>query len=95
MSAPTVDVAVRILNEIHAADPTVLPALIDYRVPCNDILADHPTVQVGGLPGCRGGFVGLLGILNGLFGAGPRGGFIGAVYDDDHQLTHFRNLGES
>ena len=61
-----IDRAIEVLNRVHQADPTVLPALIEYRVPCNDAVADDPTVQV------RGGYdspvtVGLLGIINGLF----------------------------
>ena len=71
------------LNEIHQLDPTVLEALIDYRVPCNQALADHPSVQVGKTE--NGYEVGLLGILNGLVGVKSDGwGFIGASYDDGH-----------
>lgn len=92
----TVDEAVSVLNEIHAADPTVLPALIACRVPCNDIVADHPTVQVGPSREDPDGpnLVGLLGVLNGVFGIMPNSGsgYIAAYYDDDGTLTHFGNL---
>lgn len=72
MSEPiTVEQAIGRLNEINEMDPTVLPALINFRVPCNQALADHPTVQVG--HGQDGYEVGLLGILNGIFGADERG----------------------
>lgn len=89
---PAVDEAIEVLNRIHQADPSVLPALIVHRVPCNRALADDPTVQVGAPPGeADGPFeVGLLGIVNGLFGVDERSwGFIAAVYDDDHQLVRF------
>lgn len=41
------DRAVEVLNRVHEADPTVLPALIAYRVPCNEVVADDPAVVVG------------------------------------------------
>lgn len=139
--------AVDVLNRIHRLDPTVLPQLIEFRVPCNEALADDPTVQVQAreiCPSCRGtlwtedenweperpwngersigeglipcgacneggwsvdpkepgmdpGYeVGLLGIINGLFGVrwedGP--GFIGARSDGDGNLLGFAVLGE-
>lgn len=80
--------AIDVLNRIHAADPSVLPALIAQRVPCNDAVANDPSVQVmqaedGTLS------VGLLGIVNGLFGVDAAGsGFIAAEYDEGH-LTGF------
>lgn len=80
--------AVEVLNRIHQADPTVLPALIGHRVPCNEELADDPSVQVGVLE--SGYEVGILGVINGLIGANEQVGFIAAVYDDDGALTHFR-----
>jgi hypothetical protein len=45
--------------------------LIDARVTCNEALADHPTIQVGQQDGSYQ--VGLLGILNGLFGINDAG----------------------
>lgn len=84
--------AVEILNRIHAADPSVLPALIEHRVRCNYALAIDETVQVGRIDDDPNGpwEVGLLGIINGLFGTRPDGwGFIAAHYDDDHKLVRF------
>jgi hypothetical protein len=85
--------AVDLLNEIHALDPTVLMALINYRVPCNAEFADHPTVQVSKIPDeeChddeRPYQVGFLGILNGIFGvAGDGYGYIGAECDEQKKL---------
>lgn len=92
---PAIEEAVAVLNRIHAADPSVLPRLIDHRVECNQTLARDPTVQVGRIDGADDRWeVGLLGIVNGLFGVqGPRNfGYIGAVYDG-HVLTHFTVLG--
>ena len=72
--------AVEVLNRIHTADPTVLEALVNHRVPCNQAVVDDPTVQVG-LGDCWGpvATVGLLGILNGIFGVREDGqGYIAA-----------------
>lgn len=76
----TKEQAVTLLNEIHALDPSVLQNLVSHRVPCNEALANHPTVQVGLVDGEDGKFeVGILGIINGLFGVDEKGwGFIAA-----------------
>jgi hypothetical protein len=81
------------LNEIAGADSKALGDLIEARVPCNEALADHPSVQVFAHEGPP--TVGLLGILNGLVGTideGPRKGwgFIAAVFEDDGTFSHFR-----
>ena len=91
--AVTVDHAIEVLNRIHKADPTVMPALVDYRVECNEQVADDPTVQVRSYPGAPGPpyMVGLLGVLNGIFGTQPATtiGYIAACYEDG-ELTGFR-----
>ena len=71
------------LNEYLAIDPSALHHLIEFRVPTNQALADHPSVQVnaeGETP-----VVGLLGILNGIVGVIPGSeiGYITAVFSDD------------
>jgi hypothetical protein len=69
------------LNKINDLDPSVLPALIAYRVPCNEELGEHPTVQTGKTE--DGYEVGILGILNGLFGVKKDGwDYIAAHYKD-------------
>ena len=62
----TLEKAAQILTEITKQDPEAMRALCDHRISCNNTLADHPTVQVGEYDGIHK--VGLLGILNGLFG---------------------------
>lgn len=61
-----IDKAIEVLNELHTADPSVMNTLVSYRVPCNDDVADHDTIQVGVTP--DGYVVGILGIINGIFG---------------------------
>jgi hypothetical protein len=86
------DQFIHILNELLEADSTAIEALIGHRVPCNESLAVHPTVQVA--QDREGHTVGLLGILNGLVGvieSGPKEGWglITATFDDAGKLTHF------
>jgi hypothetical protein len=62
-------------------DKEAVNDLINGRVSCNEKLADHPSVQ------CRtegnNYSVGILGILNGLFGANEKGiGGIVAMFDN-------------
>jgi hypothetical protein len=81
--------AVDFLNELLALDRPVIAALIANRVPCNKALADHPTVQAGAQHG--GYHVGMLGILNGLFGTYEDGyGPITAEFGDNGLLVRFR-----
>jgi hypothetical protein len=71
-----------LLNEALVLDRPAVAALIANRVPCNEALADHPTIQVGVQ---HGGFhVGLLGLLNGLGEPVPDGGerLITAIFED-------------
>jgi hypothetical protein len=85
--------AVNLLNSALQCDPEAVRALLEHRVPCNNALADHPTIQVGDIDGQRR--VGILGLLNGIFGTDERGwGYIGAQFDDADKLTHFVNMAE-
>jgi hypothetical protein len=69
------------MNEIMDKDRKAVHTLVELRVPCNDALADHPTVQV------TGNVVGLLGILNGLIGIKEDGmGYVAARFLDGHLL---------
>lgn len=90
-----IDHTIEVLNRINKADPTVLPALISYRVPCNEAVGDDPTVQVGRVGETWGDWeVGFLGILNGIFGANETGwGYIVANMEDG-AITHFHRLAE-
>lgn len=78
---------VEVLNRIHKLDPTVLPALIETRVPCNEELADDPAVQVLATNGDGIFEIGILGILNGLVENGE--GYVFAIFDTEGNLTHF------
>ena len=92
----SVDDAVAYLNELIELDRPALAALIANRVPCNLALAEHPSCQVGSQ---HGGFhVGMIGILNGMFGVGAmdeRGwGPITWVFEDGNLQGVRRTNGE-
>ena len=83
---------VKCLNEYFQIDPEAITALFAHRVPVNETLADHPTVQVrSGEPPTMS----ILGLLNGFVGTIPGTDSIGYVcgdYDDD---DHNKLLGFS
>ena len=56
------------LNEAYKADASAIHSLICNRVPCNQALADHPTIQVeiNNMTPTETFSVGMLGIINGL-----------------------------
>jgi hypothetical protein len=84
----SIDDVVQFLNSLLKVDPQAISALFDRgRVPCNQALADHPTVQVN-----EGG-VGPLGILNGIFGTYEDGwGPILMVVEDDGTISCFARV---
>ena len=86
---------VEVLNRALEADPEAIRALFNQRTPCNQQLADDPTIQVGD-PGefasCMGTSIGLLGLINGFFGVDEDTGY-GAIaahfvrWETDGRLT--------
>jgi len=73
-----------LLNEMLALDPEATRNLVFNRVPCNDALADHPTIQVRAREdgSCE---VGLLGVLNALIEPEYR---IAVTIEDDQSKVH-------
>lgn len=59
-----VNTFLRVLNEANLLDPNAVKALVNNRVPCNQKLARHKTIQVNGEIGMAQ--VGLLGVINGI-----------------------------
>jgi hypothetical protein len=94
------------LNEWTKLDTTAMESLIEKRTICNVALADAPSIQVmlrgsdnqdaATIPESeRVWEVGVLGLLNGLFGSITEGekkgwGQIAAVFDDSGRLQEFR-----
>jgi hypothetical protein len=73
---------VDLLNQVVRLDPDFADSFFSMRKRCNDALADHPTIQsVADSLEPSDSMVGVLGLLNGLFGvadAGEKAGY-GAV----------------
>lgn len=65
----TVNEVVDRLNEFNKTDSSALKKIFDNRVPCNKDMGDHPTIQCGQRK--KRYTVGMLGLLNGLFGIYP------------------------
>lgn len=88
----SVDAAITLLNDLLERDPEALHTLMETRVPCNDALADHPTVQVGTREDGTAE-VGILGILNGMFGVDSRGrGAIASLYNDGKLIGFIKSI---
>jgi len=95
----TLDEAIAFLNSLIKVDANAMEGLVLHKVPCNDDMVDHETVQVKRTEFEVVGHVGMLGILNGLFGihgseAGSKESYgpITAVFSSgaDMRLQEFR-----
>lgn len=81
--------AINVLNAAVRDDSRAMTQLIAHRIPCNDALANHPTIQCGGY-GDTPVVVGFLGVLNGIFGIDSDGyGGITATLNDDDTIREF------
>ena len=63
--------ALLVLNEALDQDPKAITELVNFRVDCNKVLTNHPTIQVGVYDGVAK--VGVLGLINGVLGDSPSG----------------------
>ena len=92
----SMDDTITYLNELIELDRPALAALIASRVPCDLALAEHPSCQVRSQYG--GFYVGMIGVLNGLFGVGAmdeRGwGPMTLVFEDGNLQRVRRTDGE-
>jgi hypothetical protein len=85
-----IDFTINFLNALIEIDEPAMRALVETRVPCSMALADHRTVQVQAHDGAEP-VVGVLGILNGLFGVDEEGwGPLTAVFENDGTLACFK-----
>jgi len=99
----TVHGAINFLNKLLELDGNAINKLVGSRVECNEALAKHPTVQVQ-RDGTRTRIgkeeaeifeVGLLGVLNGIFGINEDGfGQIVADFNKNCRIVGFRHLNE-
>lgn len=90
-TAITIDDAIEYLNGLIELDKTAISFILSARFECNIALADHPTVQATSHYG--GSFVGVMGIINGLFGVDNRSyGLIRYVMQDGELIRFERNV---
>ena len=91
MSDP-ISAAVDLLNDVLERDPKSITKLINMRIDCNEQLASHPTVQVHKFDDVYR--VGVLGLLNGVFGGGPSGdiGAKGKINPNTGEFTHIKKF---
>jgi hypothetical protein len=79
------------LNDALQTDPSAISLLVNNRVPCNQAMLEHPTIQCGTIT------VGLLGLLNGFVGVYDEGkrkgwGAIAAITEEDGRIVRFEIL---
>jgi hypothetical protein len=86
----TINELVDFLNSLLMIDEVCLNSLFSMRISCNEDLAKHPTVQVARIDNLFP-IVGIIGILNGLFGEVNGCGAI-AAETKDGEVTGFRIL---
>ena len=86
---PTIDETIDYLNSLVEADPLAVRAVLCVRIPCNEALADHPSCIIGG--GWPQGYtVGVMGIINGIFGVNEDGyGKIAYTMNEDGSNLRF------
>lgn len=85
-----------ILNEVVEKDPEAANNLFGHRVECNKKIADHPTIQVSMYPPDNIPKIGIIGILNGMFGIRKNGfGALAAEIDDNNKIIRFVETPES
>lgn len=78
--------AIAYLNRVLDADKATVESIINFRIPCNETLANDPHFISGGFVGCP--TAGPLGMLNGLLialGASP----VAASITDDGGIEEF------
>ena len=84
----TLDEVISYLNKLLQLDKSAINKLCVERIVCNKKFANHPTCKVINLNGTY--YVGLLGVINGIFGNNNKGrGKITAIYDENGCIEKF------
>jgi hypothetical protein len=77
----SIDEAIALLNEILQLDPEVANIMVKHHFICNEMIANHATIQVQAtemnpfqrVGNKTEGWVGILGVINGMFGVHENG----------------------
>ena len=77
------------LNDLYKIDPVAIIKLLKNKVPCNDQLALHPTVQcsVDELTGET--LVGIVGVINGIVNKIDEDSWIATQWDEENNFCGF------
>lgn len=88
MDEPTITLTqcIEYLNSLINCDERAINSLVLNRVPCNEYLTQHPTCQV-----TQKSFIGMLGVINGMFGIKNQQGLIQAVFDNGGLVEFVKN----
>lgn len=86
----SIDIAIHRLNSMLAYDPDCMHDLVEHRVPCNEDMVRHESAQVYPINELGDKGLGVLGVINGLFGADEEGWGPIAAYFDEGKLQEFR-----
>jgi hypothetical protein len=85
----SIDRIVDLLNEVIKLDSEAAQKLFNFRVPCNNEILNHPTIQVNG-DDPQKYTVSFLGILNGIFPLNSKGyGYLCIHIDDNGKIEKF------
>lgn len=88
----TIDEVIELLNDALKADNNTITRLFLYRVECNERLANHETIQVGLSDSSYK--IGLLGLLNGMFGIDENGYGAIMMIIEEGKITKFKKVKE-
>jgi hypothetical protein len=80
-----------LLNEFLELDPKCAQTILSHRVKCNDAVACHSTIQVQQFIDDKFPKVGIIGLINGVFGKRADGrGIICADIDTTGKILNFK-----
>lgn len=80
----TLEGMVEVLNEALALDHGAIHSLFCATVPVNEAIANHPTIEVGLIPGSNAAFnLRLLGLLNGMVRRSNTSKYIAREHDEE------------
>jgi hypothetical protein len=82
---PVTDELIEFLNSALALDRVFMTEMVERRLPCNEGIANHPSIQIQDTrTGADTYCCGFLGLINGFCGVASTGwGPIAAIYKDD------------
>lgn len=95
----TVKQTIELLNTLVEMDRKAISSCFSARQACNETISSHKDIQTAFNKSLEVSTLGILGILNFLFGSVPTGKFQGwgqivALKDDNGQITKFAHIDE-